>query len=387
MQQEVKNAIQAKDDELDDCVANMGDEELDRTLIDCVPSGMDELNLWKRDRRKSSWQRLSAFGIVRDDPSLYSQWKHQRQQQQGEAANDEIGEKADMLGTTCSTDAARRQPWSTDLHYTHRRGVPQKHPPTSEVENMHPTKETLIMSRESNRSKRTESSGNLSRSSTRTKVQPANRRKARARPASAPSGSISERVAIRPSELPETTRSPGLARLARVFYQSSVASIASMPGSYLNQSSGFQDQELHGETAAEEDCPARTPSAIPEIGSNKVDGKRESSQVVNTTSSVHGRPGGASAVETSVTEESLREIRDAQQPYISGAGRRMEGVRLLWAVSQLSAEAVTKKIMHGYSERQRAREPNRRWMTSTRRPQPPEKKSEEGNTPLTSRVA
>jgi len=49
---------------------------------------------------------------------------------------------------------------------------------------------------------------------------------------------------------------------------------------------------------------------------------------------------------------------------LGGAEKRMESVRLLWAVSQLSADAVTKKIMHGYTERQRAREPNRR-------PQPP----------------
>lgn len=361
VQQDVKNTIQAKDDELDDCVAKMGDEELDRTLVACVPSGMDDLNLWKRDRRKRSWRRLSAFGIVRDDPSLYCKWKDQRQQQQV-AEKGEGGEKEDMLGTTCSTDAARRQPWSTDLHYVHRCGVRQKRPQTSEG-GTHPTKEILSESKE-NRSKRTASSGILYRSSIGTKARIEKRENARARPASAPLGGTSGRVAIRPAESPEMTRSPGLARLARVFYQSSVTSIASVPETCLHQSSVFQGQELRDESGAEGERPARTPSVIPETGGNKVDGKRENIQVVN--SGVHGRLMGAGAIATTVKEESFQETLDTQ-PELSGAGRRMEGARLLWAVSQLTAEAVTKKIMHGYSERERAREPNRRRMKSMQR--------------------
>lgn len=360
MQQDVKNTIQAKDDELDDCVAKMGDEELDNTLVACVPSGMDLLNLWKRDRRKRSWRRLSAFGIVRDDPSLYCKWKDQREQQQV-AEKGEGGEKEDMLGTTCSTDAARRQPWSTDLHYAHRCGVQKKRPPTSEG-GMHTTKEILLESKE-NRSKRTASSSNLCRSRIGTKARIENREKARARPASAPLGSTTGRVAIRPAESRGTTRSPGLARLARVFYQSSVTSIAPMPGTCLHQPCVFEGKELHGERGAEGKYPARAPTVIPESGAKKVDARRESCQVVK--SSVHDRLVGAGVIATAVKEEISQETRDTQ-PELSGAERRMEGVRLLWAVSQLSAEAVTKKIMHGYSERERAREPNRRRMKSAR---------------------
>lgn len=79
MTEDVQNVIQEKDQELEKFVANMDQEQMERTLTDFVPSGMDDLSVWKRDRQKRAWKRLSAFGLVRDDPSLYQQWKQQRQ--------------------------------------------------------------------------------------------------------------------------------------------------------------------------------------------------------------------------------------------------------------------------------------------------------------------
>lgn len=75
---DVKNAIQEKDLELKDFVGHMDEQQMERTLTDCVPSGVDDLTLWKRDRQKRPWRRLSAFGLVRDDPALYRRWKQQR---------------------------------------------------------------------------------------------------------------------------------------------------------------------------------------------------------------------------------------------------------------------------------------------------------------------
>jgi len=125
---DVQSAIKAKDDELEKMVATMDEEEL-RVLTGSGPHGIEDINLWKRDRRKRSWRRLSAFGVVRNDPTLYRRWKQQRKQQ---TSSHDRGTKTDtrgqdgMLGTTRAVDVMRRQPWSTDLHYTHKICVQQK---------------------------------------------------------------------------------------------------------------------------------------------------------------------------------------------------------------------------------------------------------------------
>lgn len=78
VKEDVKSAIEGKDRELENFVASMDEEQMGRTLNDCVPSSADDLSIWKRDRQKQYWRRLSAFGLLRDNPSLHLQWKQQR---------------------------------------------------------------------------------------------------------------------------------------------------------------------------------------------------------------------------------------------------------------------------------------------------------------------
>ncbi|CAM9135218.1 unnamed protein product [Ectocarpus fasciculatus] len=349
---DVQRAIQVKDDELGKMVAMMDEEEL-RALADFGPTGKEDINLWKRDRRKRSWRRLSAFGMVRNDPSLYRQWAQQRCQRLASQAE---GTNTDqMLGTTCATDAARRPPWSTDLHYSHRCRAQQQQPALKQQQQRQQRASiaNLPVSGESNAT----GLGRMSRKCVHTA--PSSRHSARPfaknRPASAPSGTA-ERVSTRPDQ-PETARTPSLARLARVFYQSTVASTASTLGerSSRQRPSSIECIEC---LSREKPDPAESTcfqfSSQPEA--HEGDASKDDSHAETATSVVQG-------------DRNSDTLRSSD---LDGAEKRMESVRLLWAVSQLSTDAVTKKIMHGYSERQRAREPNRtKWNKPSRRPQPP----------------
>lgn len=365
MKEDVRSAIQAKDQELDDIVADMDGDELDRTLDDCVPSGMDDLNLWKRDRRKVSWRRLSAFGIVRNDPLLYQKWQLQRRQ--GAAARVEGLAKGEMLGTTRSTDVSRRQPWSTDLHYTHRCHA-QRHPSLAAREEAPAQREENSQNAEEQGVRSTKSSGDISqnRAKRSRSAQEKGRCALRVRPASAPLGTAAK-VAVRPSDPPDTVRTPGLARLARVFYQSSIASTASMPGVCSHHASAVASVN-----AGPVGCTPRKQESTPDRGNSPVATVLDIAAETGTVD----RPTTRSDV-LGGTEVPKDAQGRGRAPDIDSLEGRMEEVRLLWAVSQLSAEAVTKKIMHGYYHRERAREPNRtRWVTPSRRPQPPSKRQE-----------
>ncbi|CAN0321501.1 unnamed protein product [Pylaiella littoralis] len=342
---DVQSAIQVKDDELEKMVATMGEEEL-RVLVDVGPTGMEDINLWKRDRRKLSWRRLSAFGVVRNDPLLYRQWKQQQHQKvasHAEGTKTDSDEYGEMLGTTCATDVRRRQPWSTDLHYTHKGRTQQMDSTTKSNEEGNKEEKDVLPSDEG-----TARSGRIPRKCVHTA--PSSRTSARrttsSRPASAPLGAVA-RIATRPPNQSETARTPSLARLARVFYQSSVAS---MPC----------------ESALE--YPAQTAQAPPEnVHLEEIDGLETHGHEARNVGSHTEKKIIVQGRETEDNSYGKHKKSD-----LGGAEKRMESVRLLWAVSQLSADAVTKKVMHGYSERQRAREPNRtRWKTPSRRPQPP----------------
>lgn len=342
---DVQSAIQVKDDELEKMVATMGEEEL-RVLVDVGPTGMEDINLWKRDRRKLSWRRLSAFGVVRNDPLLYRQWKQQQHQKVAshpEGTKTDSDEYGEMLGTTCATDVRRRQPWSTDLHYTHKGRTQQMDSTTKSNEEGNKEEKDVLPSDEG-----TARSGRIPRKCVHTA--PSSRTSARrttsSRPASAPLGAAA-RIATRPPNQSETARTPSLARLARVFYQSSVAS---MPC----------------ESALE--YPAQTAQAPPEnVHLEEIDGLETHGHEARNVGSHTEKKIIVQGRETEDNSYGKHKKSD-----LGGAETRMESVRLLWAVSQLSADAVTKKVMHGYSERQRAREPNRtRWKTPSRRPQPP----------------
>ena len=302
MKSDVQSAIKAKDEELEKMVATMDEQEL-HALAESGPHGMEDINLWKRDRRKRSWRRLSAFGVVRNDPTLYRRWKQQRHQGMSSHNREQDG----MLGTTCAVDVMRRQPWSTDLHYTHKCRSQQKQLSAKPEDAEH------VLDSNSGANATEGSSGRTAQKS-RMCVQAA-RRTTPSRPASAPL-SPAGRLIQRPPHRPESARTPSLARLARVFYQSSVACAGCM-------SDECSSHRGHDELTASRESP-------------------ESGHV--------GHEGGI--------KDTPSERRN--EPEMAGAEKRMESVRLLWAVSQLSADAVTKKIMHGYTERQRAREPNRR---------------------------
>lgn len=298
----------------------MDEEEL-RVLAGSGPHGMEDINLWKRDRRKRSWRRLSAFGVVRNDAALYRRWKEQRRHQQ--MSSHSRGTKIDirgqdgMLGTTCAVDVMRRQPWSTDLHYTHKSCAQQKQPTAKPKGEDHASASNSRLSTTQGNSDRIAPNSRTCVHSAPTRS--LGRRTIPSRPATAPLRPA-DRFAQRPPHRPESARTPRLARLARVFYQSSITSTAFMS----DECSSYR-------------------------GRGKKTARAESPE--------EGRVGPHGEI-----PDTSFERRDESD--LGGAEKRMESARLLWAVSQLSAEAVTKKIMHGYTERQRAREPNRR-------PQPP----------------
>lgn len=345
MKADVQRAIEVKDEELEKQIATMDEEEL-RVLADFGPNGMEDINLWKRDRKKQSWRRLSAFGMVRNDPKLYRRWKQQRHQQiASKSQGREPGSRGQgaLLGTTCATDIARRQPWSTDLHYTHRCRAQQKQITANPEEEEH----GLAWNRGAHATEEaTASSGRTSRKCVHTAPSSRNPagRATPSRPASAPLGPTN-RFEQRSRHRSEATMTPRLANLARVFYQSSVTSgTASLPGEPSSN-------RRHAGDATALDCPAQATGECP--------GKEHSEVASGPETHEHGAGDTPQERGTEDTNHGNQNNSD-----LSGAEKRMESVRLLWAVSQLSADAVTKKIMHGYSERQRAREPNRR-------PQPP----------------
>lgn len=343
MKADVQCAIDMKDKELEKLVATMDEEEL-RVLADFGPNGMEDINLWKRDRRKRSWRRLSAFGMVRNDPKLYRRWKQQRHQHmasQSAGREHESEVQGELLGTTCATDIACRQPWSTDLHYTHRCRAQRKQTTAKPEEEEHGVASTKV----GHATQGIASSGRASRKCVHTAPSSRNPpgRATPSRPASAPLGPT-HRFEERSRHRSEATRTPRLANLARVFYESSVASTASMP----SEPSG---KRRHADQASAIGCPAQATGAY--------------------AGQEHSEVGSGAETHEHGARDTLQE-RGAEDTFqgnqknsdLGGAEKRMESVRLLWAVSQMSADAVTKKIMHGYSERQRAREPNRR-------PQPP----------------
>lgn len=339
---DVQRAINVKDKELEKLVATMDEEEL-RVLANVGPNGMEDINRWKRDRRKRSWRRLSAFGMVRNDPKLYRRWKQQWHQQMASTANGREPEsrgQCELLGTTCATDIAQRRPWSTDLHYTHRRRPQQKQITAKPEEEEYGLASTT-------RAHATQGTANSGRTSRRcVYTAPSSRnppgRAIPSRPASAPLGPA-DRFENRLRHRSEATRTPRLANLARVFYQSSVTTLPGEPSSFFSRRHGGQAEAI--------DCPAQATGEHP--------GKERCED--GPGPEVHGHAAGETLQER-VTED--KDQGNQKNADLNGAEKRMESVRLLWAVSQLSADAVTKKIMHGYSERQRAREPNRT-------PQPP----------------
>lgn len=374
VQEDVKSAIRSKDNELEELVADMNDEELDRTLVDCIPSGMDDLTIWKQDRRKESWRRLSAFGVVRDNPSLYDQWKQERHQRRvAHVVGDGQGVK---LRTTTEIDGIRRPPWSTDLHYAHQCGAKQPTLSTSAKDRVHTGEDSLRPDKPC--TKAAERSVDVRSKSSRTApcTRKSTRVGTRTRPASAPLGTT-RGVAKWSADALETTRTPGLARLARVFYQSTLASTASMPGVRFRNSRDCTGYDPPSESAVlvDEECPAQEPLGNDNIELTDTPGVNE-----RDVGTPQRRVEGAGVVDGGVVEDSVRGSQDEVDTCTRGVEKRMEDVRLLWAVSQLSAEAVTKKIMYGYSERERAREPNRtRWRTPSKRPQPPPKHRSSGS--------
>ncbi|CAM9707759.1 unnamed protein product, partial [Scytosiphon promiscuus] len=364
---DVHSAIQTKDEELGKMVATMDEEEL-RALADFGPTGMEDINLWKRDRRKRSWRRLSAFGVVRDDPLLYHRWKQQQRQHRlkisAEGAKVESQGQDEMFGTMCT--AGRRPPWSTDLHYTHRhrpqrqqaprekwegrhgRNKGEQHPQQRKQQNTLTGEDLLSTDTRPITSKGTTRSGHDHARRKCVHTAPSSRESARVvqrtRPASAPLGA-GDRITPQPPDQLKTARTPSLARLAQVFYQSSVAHT-------VPESGEWSSPQRHAE------CPAKGVLGFPDnhetklgIGPESYADRRSKSgsRVVNVIS--------ARAEGREIPYQDRSKIKN--NPDLHGAEKRMESVRLLWAVSQLSADAVTKKIMHGYSERQRAREPNR----------------------------
>lgn len=340
---DVQRAIEVKGKELEKLVATMDEEEL-RVLGDVGPNGMEDINLWKRDRRKRSWRRLSAFGMVRNDPKLYRRWKQQRHLQmtaQSNGSEPESRGQGELLGTTCATDIARRRPWSTDLHYTHRCRAQQKQKTPKPEEG----EDGVASAREAHATQGTASSGRISRKCVHTAPSSRNPpgRATPSRPASAPLGPT-DRFEQRSRHRSEAARIPRLANLARVFYESSITSTASLPC----ESSSNRRQ---ADQAAAIGCRAQA--------TGEYSGRKHSE--AGSGPETH-EPGAGVTVQERGTEDT--DHGNQKTSDLSGAEKRMESVRLLWAVSQLSADAVTKKIMHGYSERQRAREPNRR-------PQPP----------------
>lgn len=371
VQEDVKRAIKAKDTKLDEYVANMNEDQLERTLTDCVPSGMDDLSAWKRDRQKRSWRHLSAFGVVRNDSCLYHRWKQQRRQRVREIAEGR-NEIETTRPTTCAIDADRRRPWSTDLYYT-RRCLPGHNSAASiKTGGSQDTRDRHQPQRGGGSAGYVPCHRKIVKASAPSRP----RTTRRTRSASAPPEARGT-ITTPPEGNPTTTRTPSLAKLARVFYWSSVASRISVPGMHPNVSShrDYQTQRGHtpGGESSQPTTSAQKQALIPEEAVEDVAACRGNDNAIGTVINTHPE-------RTSM----LNSTRDAEYACdeIDGVKRRLEEVRVLWAVSQLSTEAVTRKIMYGYSERQRAREPNRqRWGTPSRTPQPPGK-THEGSTDI-----
>lgn len=350
------NAIHAKVKGLDEVVAEMDDDELERTLTDCIPSRADDMKLWRKDRRKQSWRRLSAFGRMRDDPSLYRQWKLRRHQ---------VGSKDDSKGRACATDADLRQPWSTDLNYAHRcRPQPQLIVPwskedTDESKDAHTPNGPSIKAIKGPPVDRESAALSASFRSPR-------RRVPRTRPASAPSRSL-QRITSRHVRRPDTARSPGLARLARVFYESSISSTALLSCATSGHPCGLANSTRDAAKWSPRDRQAQAAPGPPVCRGLEATGvsRRQPDEV----SPPNGQPETAKAPEGGAC---LHRREEQHGIDLTSVKSRMEGVRLMWAVSQMSAEAVTNKVMYGYFARARAREPNRaKWTMTSKRPRPP----------------
>lgn len=234
---------------------------------------------------------------------------------------------------------------------------------------------------------------------------------ARARPVSAPPvqrGTISRRLIARGTALaptppeappPASSRSCSLARLARVFYQSSVASTMS-GGHHMSETSRGARDHLHSQRGSTVQISQQSSSCLlatqvtPEFSPairhtylRKGDQSAQegisvdTEQLTNTSSSrstefhVGNRPAGSRRRRENINNSTTSTGRSRPEDGLETAEQRLEEVRLLLAASQLSAEAVTRNIMSGYFERKRAREPNRRKREkahiSSRVPQPP----------------
>ncbi|CAB1099978.1 unnamed protein product [Ectocarpus sp. CCAP 1310/34] len=304
---DVQRAIQVKDYELGKMVAMMDEEEL-RALVDFGPTGKEDINLWKRDRRKRSWRRLSAFGMVRNDPSLYRQWAQQRYQRLASQA--EVTNTDRMLGTTCATDAARRPPWSTDLHYSHRCRAQQQQPGIKQQQQRQ-QRASIADLPVSDESSIATGLGRLKCVHTAPSSRHPARAVAKNRPASAPSGAV-ERVSPRQDQR-ETARTPSLARLARVFYQSTVASTASTLGECSSRQQPSSIEYLSGEIPDPAESVCFQVSSQPEA--HEGEASKDDSHAQTTTSVVHGERNGDT-------------IRSSA---LDGVEKRMESVRLLWA--------------------------------------------------------
>lgn len=325
-----------------------------------------------------------------------------------------------MLGSTLTAGATRRQPWSTDLHYVRPTLPCEKNGANSnaaesqeahEADSPHKPRTTgdqavpeLAPSKGDGGSTTTERATASMPTSGTVVI-------ARARPASAPPvrRSVTSRRRLtrgtppvtRPPEAPPaSSRTPGLARLARVFYQSSLASSSTPVVHYTSEvQRGRAPQDNicpHNDStvvAEEHSSQHQAPSCAPEVqkfpnnvaeechvgsGYRTRESDRNHGNASQPTRTIGiGKGGTGMCCNRGGTEGSRRrrEIfkdRNNNATTHSSAQRtptkssldmveeRLEEVRLLWEASQLSAEAVTRNIMNGYVERRRAREPNRR---------------------------
>lgn len=293
------------------------------TLADCVPDSTDDLKLWKKDRKKHSWRRLSVFGTMRDDLSRYRQWKDRGRQTQNKH------DDKHLFCEACSRDVDRRRPWSTDTHYTHQ-GLPShKASARLSTSRKHPASGVLHSTR------RYYSASDIKppQSARRTR-QPPNRRMAGTRPVSAPP--LSDGANLECS-VPTTRRRPDLAQLARVFYRSSIASETSEPEA--------PGRELKSARAAACSVRRPTPPRSPEQGvSTILDVEDKFTQRLELRR-------GTEPARFTLPSASCRNLLQFES---------LEDAHLRLTASQMSACAVTRRVLHGYSERQRARDPSRR---------------------------
>lgn len=302
------------------------------------------------------------------------------------------------LGITSCENAVRHQPWTTDLHYVRRYPSPQqqqqqpwKSTGTGDQATAEAQRRKLKKRPHAEESDNGFHSDDVGGVDGRTSREAASQSRlgqtviARVRPPSAPPvqraaaacGTPGTRLS--PDPPPLTLRSPCLARLARVFYQSSVASSASIRGvqqvSDASLNTSDRSQRLEGtiltddrQNPQEKSCCADTPALSgSDAGQTCVhpagDDRREGANGRGIRNwSCHSKI-KSKTITNSELENARISRRERRRPPANtsetiGVEGRLEEMCLMWTASQLSADAVTKRIMSSYFERERAREPN-----------------------------